>query len=324
MTADAVTWQPTCSVAMLRRRAELFQAVRTFFSERGYLEVDTPVLSRDIVIDAHLHPIDAVVNGSRLFLQTSPEAAMKRLLAAGSGSIFQITRAFRNEEIGPLHEPEFAMLEWYGVNSTWEDQMTLTEQLVRHTGQVLGTSVPGPFLRTGWREAFTRCLGVCPLTASVSELQKQVRRHAHLAEMPDDRDDLLNALLASVVEPQLGRERPEFLYDYPVSQAALAVASADDSRLCRRFELYLGGVEICNGYQELTDPDEFQRREHLQSERRRRSGSRELPGAPRLHAALASGLPDCSGVALGLDRLLLLLTGRSCLAEVIPFAGGSA
>lgn len=312
-------WEPACHADVLQLRAKLRQSIRRFFDHRRYLEVDTPLLSHDVVIDAHLDPIETGVGGERLYLQTSPEAGMKRLLAAGSGSIWQLTRSFRQGELGALHNPEFVMLEWYGVATTWRDQMQLTEALVQQAATDLDASLkvrPADVLT--YQQAFQRYVGIDPLVIEVQDLQQCVAEELDVPP-PADRDDLLNLLLAEKIEPHLGRESPLFLIDYPASQAALAELSEDDDRVARRFELYVHGIEICNGYQELTDAEELHKREREQLQRRRQGGASQLPGAAMLLAAMEAGLTRCSGVALGFDRLLMLLTSQSTLDAVLPF-----
>ena len=330
-------WQPSCSMEILRVRAAMLHAVRKFFHQRGYLEVETPCLSRDIVIDAWLEPMRVEQGGQHWFLQTSPEACMKRLLAAGSGSIFQISRVFRAGESGTRHNPEFTMIEWYGVESTWQQQMELTEWLVRAclaaAATVMGYTPAdvwpdGEFRQTTYQTAFQRVFHMDVHCVSHDELL-----HAAVIQnvpLPDacsmaSKDDVLNAMLAFAVEPSLGRNpsthvsAPEFLCDYPASQAALAVTSETLPHVARRFELYIDGLELCNGYQELTDPEELQRRERRQNSVRSGSSLETLPGAARLQAAMKAGLPECSGVAMGFDRLVMIATKAASISEVLAF-----
>lgn len=312
---------------MLRLRAKLLKATRVFFDERGYTEVETPSLSSDIVVDAHLDPFEVSSPGDdqSRFLQTSPEAAMKRLLAAGSGSIFQITKSFRMGEVGRLHNPEFTMIEWYGVATSWRDQIKLTSELIRHLGKTAGDDASGDWWKQDFRlssyeEVFEREAG----TSILDKTDSQLCEAAYKLELSVDpetlsRDDLLNQILAEVIEPRLGTSAPEFLHDYPISQAALAVENPNDSRTACRFELYVDGLELCNGYEELTDPEELQSRDNSQNNKRGDRRANDLPGAKRMLAAMQSGLPQCSGVALGFDRLLMALTGKRTISDVIPF-----
>ena len=342
MTLDAVMaesddWRPSCSLQILHIRSEMLRAIRAFFQQRDYLEVETPSLSRDIVLDAGVEPFFIDVRGRRFYLQTSPEAHMKRLLAVGSGSIFQISRVFRQNERGDRHNSEFTMIEWYGVGSTWLEQLDVTESLVRAATaaaanitnlDVADQWCADAFRRTTYAAAFRRTFQIDVFNASGSELIDAALRHDVVlpADLNEDQiDDILNVMLALAVEPQLGGSQdetcvhPEFLCDYPPSQAALAVLSDTYPPVARRFELYVQGLELCNGYQELADPAELKRRESLQNQRRSREQFQPLPGAPQLRAAMQSGLPACSGVALGYDRLVMLATGVKSLQEVLPF-----
>lgn len=332
MTSNDGSHRPTATLDSLRLRAKLLGAARELFSAHGYLEVETPVLSHDVVVDAHLEPF--AVNcreGSPpcvMFLQTSPEFGMKRLLAAGARSIYQVTRAFRKGELGRLHNPEFTMIEWYRVGDTHHEQMDFVELLVnavfdsaRENGGSV-TSLPRPFERMSYNEAFQRALGRPVLDLSGRELLEIAREAGIVAPdslTVDDRDGWLNLLLAERVEPRLGRDCPTFLYDYPASQAALAKVRPGNPPVAERFELYIRGIEICNGYHELTDAAELRRRMKTQAELRSRDGHRALPNENRLLAAMDAGLPDCAGVALGFDRLVMLAAGANSLAEVTAF-----
>lgn len=294
----------------------------------------------------------------RFFLQTSPEFAMKRLLTAGATAIYQLGHVFRNGEAGTRHNPEFSMLEWYRCGDTHLEQMQVTEQLIAAvagsaaTAGVLSGSLDRylqPFKRTTYRAAFLRCGQPDPFTASISELAAACRTlGAEIAAEPAvtdlfaadssgadlpaasaaaavSRDDLLNIILALAVEPQLGEQVPEFLLDYPASQAAIARLRPADPvtgspAVAERFELYIRGVELCNGYHELTDPAEFQERIAAESMRRAGDGLPALPADNRLLAAMHAGLPASCGVALGVDRVLMVLLGLDEIADVIPFA----
>ncbi|MFG0332002.1 MAG: EF-P lysine aminoacylase EpmA [Maioricimonas sp. JB049] len=327
---------PSADLVTLRRRAQLTQSVRAFFDRHGYWEVETPLLSRDICVDAWIDPFrleGAGDDDSTLYLQTSPEFTMKRLLVAGADAIWQLTRSFRQGETGRYHNPEFAILEWYRVGDDHHDQMTFVEALVRHVAaravELGAETAPSgwmakPFRRLRYDDAFAEFAGSSVLELETDALAELARRHdlvvpESLRPGAGDRDDWLNLLLAEVVEPALADEGGVFLYDYPASQAALAKVSPGPPAVAERFELYLEGIEICNGYPELTDADELARRMRQQSERRAAAGMPALPVESRLLQAMQVGLPDCAGVALGLDRLVMWALGVESLAELIPF-----
>ncbi|MHC4876277.1 MAG: EF-P lysine aminoacylase EpmA [Planctomycetota bacterium] len=321
---------PTADLKTLQQRARLLAAVRRFFGDHGYWECETPILSRDIVVDANLDPFELQDGGERWFLQTSPEAHMKRLLAAGATSILQISRVFRRDETGPLHNPEFTMIEWYRVGDDHFAQMEFTEQLVRAVFRAAERELASAaFERLTYDEAFERYVGTTVLdlpNASLIELARS-RSLAVPDSLPsDDRDGWLNVLLAELVEPHLGIDRPQFLYDYPASQAALAIVreASGCPPVAERFELYLSGVELCNGYHELTDADVFAARTEAERATRRDRGATDLPGAPRLEAALRHCSPRSSGVALGFDRLAMLALGQSNIQEITAFPADRA
>jgi elongation factor P--(R)-beta-lysine ligase len=263
-------------------------------------------------------------------------------LAAGAAAIYQVGHVFRAGEFGRLHNPEFTLVEWYRRGDTIDDQMAVTEQLVcevfRSAIEFFAALSPPripdalglpqiPFLRTSYGAAFLRHAGIDVFEAATSALRATVRERGvpcpqGLAD--DDRDGWLNLLLAELVEPHLGRDRPEFLYDYPASQSALSRIRPEDPRVCERFELYLRGIELCNGYHELTDAAELRKRIRGESRRRAAQGLSELSEPYRLLSAMEAGLPECTGVALGFDRLVMLAAGKSDLALVLPFAGDRA
>ncbi len=317
---------PTATLSMLQLRAKFLAAVRRFFDSRGYFEVDTPLLSHDRVVDPHLEPFHVDVSAIPLYLQTSPEFAMKRLLAAGAQAIYQVGHVFRAGELGRLHNPEFTMVEWYRADDTHLDQMQVVEDLIvelfRESSSRLATNGPVPFLRTTYRDAFRKYAGCDVISldnAGLAELTRAKNVAAPESLNRDDRDGWLNLLLAELVEPFLGRERPEFLVDYPASQAAIARIRDEDPPVAERFELYIRGIELCNGYRELTDAHELRRRMDAESHRLVSAGQPALATSSRLLAAMEAGLPPCAGVALGFDRLLMLAAGAQSLDEVMAF-----
>ena len=316
------SFRPTASWENLRLRAALLERVRTFFAERGFLEVETPILSADTVVDRHLDPFSVAIDDPpaglprRLWLQTSPEFAMKRLLAAGGKAIYQVTRAFRQGELGPLHNPEFTIVEWYRVGDTVAEGIGLLDDLCQ---QLLAR---GPAERLSYQEAFERHLGLNPHTADTQALAEAAAKHgveAPASLREEDRDGWLDLLLAERVGPNLGHPRPVILYDYPASQAALARVRPGEPPLAERFELFVLGIELANGYHELLDADELRRRSAAQNALREADGKRTLPEESRLLASMEAGLPACTGVALGFDRVVMLAAGAKSLNEVITF-----
>lgn len=309
---------PTASWSVLRQRAALLRRVREFFDQRGFTEVETPVLSADVVVDRHLDPFATATaaDGRRLWLQTSPEFAMKRLLAAGAGNIYQVAHAFRQGEIGRWHNPEFTLVEWYALGQDYEQGMRLLSELCEALLE------RGPAQGLTYREAFLRHAGLDPFTAADGELAAALGRrgiHAPDTLQAGDRDAWLDLVLVELVEPCLGRGRPTILCDYPPSQAALARIRPDAHPVAERFELYVEGLELANGYHELQDADTLRQRNRQNNAARARDGKPLLPEESRLLAAMAQGLPPCTGVALGFDRLVALAAGASSLAEVVAF-----
>jgi len=314
---------PTAPLENMRLRARLLAKVREFFAARGFLEVETPILSADVTVDRHLDPMSTILAkdarqpdvGRTLWLQTSPEFGMKRLLAAGATAIYQITRAFRNAEIGPLHNPEFTIVEWYRVGDDMAAGMALLSEFCQ---AVLGT--PAAEL-ISYGAAFARFLEINPHTASCAALidGANLRGIGVPPTLARDRDGLLNLLLAECVEPNLGVNTPTILYDYPAGQAALARIRDDDPSVAERFELYYRGVELANGYHELLDPEELRERSAVANRARLDEGKPPLPVENRLLKAMEAGLPAVTGAALGLDRLVMLAAGAKSISEVIAF-----
>ena len=296
--------------------------VRQFFDARGVLEVDTPVLSTAAPTDPHIHSLVTRVTGESgpRFLHTSPEFPMKRLLAAGVGDCWQLARVFRDGERGRLHNPEFDLLEWYRLGC---DDGRLMDEVAALVEAVVGPerSVP-PLLRLSYRDAFLEQVGVDPLAADAAALRAAGRAagvEPPCGLDPGDRDGWLDHLLATRVVPSLPAGRLVFIHHWPAAQAALARLEPDDPRVARRFELYWDGLELANGYHELADAAEQRRRFEADGERRRRDGAAAVPADERLLAALDAGLPDCAGVALGFDRLVLRAAGADALEAVLSF-----
>ena len=295
----------------LIQRARLLRGIRAFFDDAGFLEVDTPLLDAAANPDPQVQPVVAQVNGRRRYLATSPEFAMKRLLAAGSGSIYQIAHAFRDEEQGRRHLAEFLLLEWYAVGFDYRQLMAQVEDLLRH----LWPEAPGDFRRLGYVEAFERHAGLNPLNEPVEGLRAAAAACAPGLRSADlSRDDCLDLLMSLKVAPAF--EGFTFVVDYPASQAALARLKPGDPRLAERFELYFGDLELANGFGELTDAAEQRARFEADNTRRAALGLPPCPVDEALLGALEQGLPECSGVALGLDRLLMAMTGAARIDAV--------
>ncbi len=317
------SWQPTATLAALGARAEILWSIRSFFRAEGMQEVQTPILSRDTVLDRHIDPV--VLPGAALglgelhdtafYLQTSPEFGMKRLLAAGMQAFYQIGPVFRAGERGDFHNPEFSMVEWYRAGDGLEQAVDLLARVVCHA-----LSCPAPEAET-YQQVFLRLTQHDPLTCSVSDLAELavannlgVERH-----WSHDRDDWLNLLFSELIQPQLGHAAPAIITHYPASQSALARLSEQDDRTAERFELFINGVELANGYHELLDASELLRRNASVAGQRQTDGKAPLPTHSRLIDAMQTGLPACSGCALGLDRLVMIATGATSIAAVIPF-----
>jgi lysyl-tRNA synthetase class 2 len=312
-------WRPSAGFPALQRRAALLARARGFFAGRGVLEVETPILSAAGVTDPQIESLTTRVRGCAgvRYLATSPEFAMKRLLAAGSGDIYQICKVFRDEEIGRWHNPEFTMLEWYRVGFDDAALMTEVEDLVRVL--LAPARELAPAERLTYSQALERHAGVAAHTASEAELAAAAVAHGIVCDAALDRDARLDLLMGLVVGPRLGVGRPTFVCDYPASQASLARLKPGLPRVAARFELYLDGIELANGFHELGCADEQRLRFQQDRDVRRARGQREPPLDEHLLAALAAGLPECAGVALGLDRLAALAVGAASLQEIIAF-----
>ncbi|OIV47423.1 elongation factor P lysine(34) lysyltransferase [Sodalis sp. TME1] len=319
--SDSASWQPSAPITNLLKRAAIVGQIRRFFSDRGLLEVETPAMSQSTVTDIHLVPFQTrfigpgAAGGMPLYLMTSPEYHMKRLLAAGSGPIFQLCRSFRNEEAGRYHNPEFTMLEWYRPHYDMYRLMNEVDDLLQ---QILDC---GSAETLSYQQVFTRHVGIDPLSADKGQLYEAAIKWdlGEATSAEDDRDTLLQLLFAMVVEPNIGRDKPAFVYHFPASQAALAEISTEDHRVADRFEVYFKGIELANGFRELTDALEQRQRFEQDNRKRVAMNLTEQPIDENLLAALAQGMPECSGVALGVDRLVMLALKAECLSDVIAF-----
>ncbi|MDI1351608.1 MAG: elongation factor P--(R)-beta-lysine ligase [bacterium] len=309
-----LSWFPSTTIELLQQRAHILAQIRTFFTERFYLEVDTPVMAHHGVTDVYLSNIKAWFRNKPYSLQTSPEYHMKRLLAAGSGPIFQIARVFRDDELGRWHNPEFTLLEWYqlGINHhQLMDEMDLLLQTIMNCS---------PMIRKTYKQAFKEACDIDPFTASIKDLDELLEQY-HLADVlavdEQDKDQYLFLLMSHVVEPFLGKQSsPVAVYDFPPSQASLAQIK---DGFAERFEVYYRGVELANGFHELIDAKAQAARFEQDLQMRKQQGL-DLPDPDLwLLEALQQGIPPCSGVALGIERLLALTLEKSSISAVMAF-----
>lgn len=319
-------WQPTAKLGTLRLRAHLLANIRDFFHRRGILEVETPLLSQAATTDPNIESLvthyvgPGFPKGADFYLHTSPEFAMKRLLAANSGPIYQIGKVFRQGEKGRFHNPEFTLLEWYRPGFSYRELMGEVRALVE---EILKQYMPMPQSEElTYNEAFQQYAGIDAHQATPQDLINCMAQHG-IKDVPglslQDRDGILNLILSHVVEPHLGINKLTFIYDYPATQAALARIRPGPPKVAERFELYINGMEIANGFHELGDSDEQQHRFANDLGKRRSAELRQVPMDERLLAALNYGLPDCSGVALGIDRLCMIAAGVDNIQDVISF-----
>ncbi|WWO96361.1 MAG: elongation factor P--(R)-beta-lysine ligase [Candidatus Dasytiphilus stammeri] len=316
------TWKPNASINNLFNRAAIIATIRRFFADRNILEVDTPSLSQATVPDVHIDSFQTTffkpgsTEKQELYLITSPEYHMKRLLVAGIGPIYQICHCFRNRELGAVHNPEFTMLEWYRPQYNIYQLMNEVNELIDkiiHCGKAEKIS---------YQDVFIRHLNIDPLSIPIKELKQIVKL------LPGDSsnfinesyDTLLQLLLSHLVTSLVGFEKPIFIYNFPISQASLATINLDDERVAERFELYYQGVELANGFHELTDSIEHRRRFEYDNNIRTIIGKNKQPLDNKFLTAIQQGLPRCSGVSLGIDRLIMLALKMKKLSQVIAFS----
>jgi len=312
-------WQPTASIELLNQRAGIIRRIRAFFEKRNIIEVETPVLSGATVTNPNIISIEAYfkrigsLENTIFYLQTSPEYAMKRLLAAGMGSIFQITKSFRQGEIGRLHNPEFSMLEWYRLGFDHHQLMDEVKELLLALGFPEAN-------RMSVSEIYQAHLGIDPHSASLAELKACAAEYIQpLPVLSENKNNYLDLLFTHMIEPKLGLSAPLFIYDFPISQASLAKIREEDPPVASRFELYFKGVELANGFHELQNAEEQRTRFEKELDYRAEQGIPPVPIDEHLLAALDYGLPDCAGVALGLDRLVMLALGQEAISNVLSF-----
>ena len=316
------SWRSETTVKLLKQRAHALKRIRDFFEQRGVLEVETPLLCHYGTCDPFIKSWRAYTDGTEptqaCYLQTSPEYAMKRLLASGSGSIYQMGKAFRGDEQGRYHNPEFTLLEWYRVEWTYQQLMAEVAELVQQFLPAVSTT------QYSYRQLFLDYLSLDPWQVTAHELQNSAL--AYGVGLPDtvdvnDKDMWLMWLLATVIEPQWRGKGLVFVYDYPPSQAILAaLAETEYGTVAKRFEVYMDGIELANGFQELQDAATQRARFIADNAKRRSLGSPEVVIDEYLLAALTAGLPACAGVALGIDRLLLSLFEQETLSQIMAFS----
>jgi lysyl-tRNA synthetase class 2 len=321
-----VTGLEPAAIEAVRLRARLYEMIRGFFAERGVLEVETPVMSAAANTDPNIESFSTRFSGHvdagarERWLRTSSEFAQKRLLAAGIGDCYELGRVFRNGEAGRRHNPEFTMLEWYRVG--WNHRQLIDETIGLVQGALALSGMAAEVWQTTYRDLFIGVVGLDPLTAGDQEL----RNALHGVRVRDEglgRDDKLDLLLTHRIQPAFPDGRITVVYDYPASQCALAKIRSDDPPVAERFELYVGQHELANGYHELTDATEQRARFERDNARRQSRGLAELPVDENLLRAL-EGLPDCAGVALGIERLLMAMTGSEDIRDVLAFPFGVA
>ena len=285
----------------LKTYAAILANIRRFFSERNITEVSTPILSPSSTPDPTILSLQTTISGKPFYLQTSPEFYMKRLLCAGSDCIYQICKAFRDEESGRYHNPEFTMLEWYRVGFNHHDLMDEMDEFLKSILNTLSAE------RISYQNIFLKHLEFNPHTVTNETLINCAQRNNININANYDKDTWLNLLLSHLIEPKLGLDKPAFIFDYPTSQAALAKIRQDDPPVSERFEVYINGIELANGFHELTDATEQAARFHAENATRKKMGLAKIPIDEDLIAALKMGLPPCAGVALGVDRLMMLM-----------------
>jgi lysyl-tRNA synthetase class 2 len=326
-------WRSKASNEILLERALMLKNIRAFFDARGVIEVETPLLSHYATTDPHLDSFQSSFRDQICYLNTSPEYAMKRLLAGHEQSIYQICKAFRDDELGPNHNPEFTLLEWYqpgyDMQQLMEEVAELMAGLYHLSKFSSGVNSPlkkTPFVGLSYQQAFEDFVGINPHQASSEQCYQLAKTNN--VEIPrglgpdDEVDEWLDWLLVQLVLPAFNKQGFTFLHDYPASQCALAKVAKNEQRVlvARRFELFFGEIELANGFHELTDAQEQLRRFKLEQQRRKKAGKEGGPIDDNFIAALSSGLPDCSGVAIGLDRLLMVITNSICIDQVLTFS----
>lgn len=314
---DKLDWQPTATIQALQTRAKILKNIRDFFEQRNVLEIETPLIAKFGVTDPHINAIPVLLHDTaQYYLQTSPEYCMKRLLAAGSGAIYQLTKAFRGGDVGSLHNPEFTMLEWYRPGFDHFQLMAEVDELL----QLILNSEAAKIVT--YRELFQQYLKIDPHVVTNQQILNIINEQDFSKEFIQQAtiDDWLQVLFAYYIEPKLVGKAPWIVYNYPASQAALAKLQQDgDIKVAARFEVYMQGLELANGYYELTDPQQQLARFKQDQIIRKQLNKPYMASDDRLLAALKAGLPECAGIALGVDRLIMLAVNTTNIQDVIAF-----
>jgi lysyl-tRNA synthetase class 2 len=323
-----IDWKPSADMAMLKRRAAMLAEARSFFSERQILEVNTPLLCRYGVTDPHIQNIGITLAETEHWLRTSPEYHMKRLLAADSGDIYQIAKAFRGGESGRRHQQEFTMVEWYRCGFTLEQMIKETCEFI-YTLSYYGSQPVNEHQQISYRDAFLKTCSIDPLTASTDELRTialnlpgNICGPDLAAIILDDRSTWLDLLASHAVYPALANDILWVIDGYPAEQAMLARLNPNNPHIADRFEIFLNGIELANGFEELTDAAEQAERFAADNNRRQTMKLPDMLPDPQLLAAMQAGIPECSGVAVGLDRVLMTTSNISSISETMSFIPG--
>ncbi|MEM7284613.1 MAG: EF-P lysine aminoacylase EpmA [Pseudomonadota bacterium] len=325
MSSDLVRprWKPSAVKSLIELRAKFLADTRAFFAQRGVLEVETPIISRSGIQDPNLASVNAQLSGlGACFLHTSPELHMKRLLASGSGDIFQVCKVFRDAELGHKHSVEFTMVEWYRLGFSLEQMM---HETVQYCCERLSLNQPAIYI--SYSELFRKFQDLDPISISHEDLVGYVATIDSTIEAQRlSKMQLLDYLMSTKVEPELDPNTLTCVYDYPAEQAALAELDPADRRLAKRFEVFFGSIELANGYLELQDANEQRARFENEARQRVEGGLPAVPMDELFLAAMDHGLPVCSGVAVGLDRLLMVASGSDDIRDVLAFSleGGDA
>lgn len=313
-------WMPSAEKSILQKRAQLLASIRDFFNQRNVMEVDPPLLATASVTDINIESIPAQVNDSESYLQTSPEYFMKRLLAAGIGDIYSMGKVFRDAEVGRRHNPEFSLLEWYRLG--WDEHQLMSEVAELICYLYKSCKQAGPAVNHySYTKCFRQVFDVDPHSCPLADLQALAIEVGSKSWRNETRANCLDLLFSQSVESTLPNGLV-FVYDYPVCQAALAETKSTEDGQCvsRRFEAFLNGMELANGYFELTDGEELRQRFEADNKARSLMNKKQMPLDKNFNLAMQAGMPNCAGVALGIDRLLMILCNTDSIEKVMPFS----